>query len=168
MKNKILLIFLILMILPIVKAANLQVEQLEKSSVIITENGNNATFKLKITNNENSNDEEDFASEKREGEAAGKEGEVPAAWKSDLDPTETNKKGDEKKPIPRFSAITQEKTPEKKHVVAKEGGKHVRLLRNSPYPFFFDAPHFSHVDILFNRQKPNHGDCDHDNQNNSF
>ncbi len=57
MRFKRLLILLFILLIPLTAAANLQVEQLEKSNILITEYGNNATFKLKITNNENSGDE---------------------------------------------------------------------------------------------------------------
>ncbi len=52
-------IFLLILIFafPFVSAANLQVEQLEKNGIIFTEYGNNATFKLKITNNEDQSDQ---------------------------------------------------------------------------------------------------------------
>ncbi len=58
MQNKILLILMIALLIPAVSAANLEVEQIEKNNIIITELENaNATFKLKITNNENRDDE---------------------------------------------------------------------------------------------------------------
>ncbi|MEK6846599.1 MAG: hypothetical protein AABY16_00360 [Nanoarchaeota archaeon] len=47
----------LLLILPLVSAANLQVEQVEKNGIILTEYNNNATFKLQITNNEERSDE---------------------------------------------------------------------------------------------------------------
>ncbi len=58
MNQKIFAIILISLLLPLVSAANLEVEQLEKNNIIITELENaNATFKLKITNNENKDDQ---------------------------------------------------------------------------------------------------------------
>ena len=58
MNYKLFAIFLVLLIIPIVSAANLKVEQIEKNNIIITELENaNGTFKLKITNNENRDDQ---------------------------------------------------------------------------------------------------------------
>ncbi len=58
MNYKLISIFLIALIIPIVSAANLEVEQIEKNNIIITEmESANATFKLKITNNENRDDQ---------------------------------------------------------------------------------------------------------------
>ncbi len=56
MNYKFMLISLIFL-LPIASAANLHVEQIEKNNIIFAEYNNNATFKLKITNNENRGDE---------------------------------------------------------------------------------------------------------------
>jgi len=57
MKAKIISAILILLIIPLVSAANLEVKQLEKNNIIITELENaNATFKLQITNNEDKDD----------------------------------------------------------------------------------------------------------------
>src|SRR3989344_4540187 len=57
MKAKIISTILILLIIPLVSAANLEVKQLEKNNIIITELENaNATFKLQITNNEDKDD----------------------------------------------------------------------------------------------------------------
>lgn len=56
MNYKIILIALMIL-LPIASAANLHVEQIEKNNIIFTEYNNNATFKLRITNNENRDDD---------------------------------------------------------------------------------------------------------------
>ncbi|MGV8142091.1 MAG: hypothetical protein ACP5NS_00465 [Candidatus Pacearchaeota archaeon] len=58
MNHKIFAIIFIALLVPLVSAANLNVEQIEKNNIIITELENaNATFKLKITNNENRDDQ---------------------------------------------------------------------------------------------------------------
>ncbi len=56
MNYKIILISL-LILLPIASAANLHVEQIEKNNILFAEYNNNATFKLRITNNEAHSDE---------------------------------------------------------------------------------------------------------------
>jgi hypothetical protein len=58
MINKITLFTIILLIIPLTSSAELTVEQLEKNNILISElESSNATFKLKITNNENRDDE---------------------------------------------------------------------------------------------------------------
>src|SRR3989344_6362446 len=58
MNYKFLTLILLLFIIPLVSAANLEVKVLEKSDILITELGTpNATFKLQITNNEDVSDE---------------------------------------------------------------------------------------------------------------
>lgn len=58
MNNKLMIILILALLIPIVSSANLQIEQIEKKNIILTELENaNATFKLKITNNENRDDQ---------------------------------------------------------------------------------------------------------------
>ncbi len=58
MNNKIFIFAVLLLLIPFVSSLNLTIQQLEKENIIIRElETANATFKLKITNNENKNDE---------------------------------------------------------------------------------------------------------------